>query len=355
MFKQIHQFHPTVSFGDAVSNQILSLQRVLRRQGHQSEIFVQQAPIHFEGRAHQIHKYDRAAAEDTLLLLHFSLGYPQDVLDWLHQVSARKVVIYHNITPAHYFEGINESFYDAALDGREQFALLKPLVQAAWADSSFNCQELIDQDWPNPAVLPIIFEESRYRVRPDRKVLKTYQHSTNILFVGRVVPNKRFEDLLLTFYYVKRFVKPEARLILVGSTRGMESYIDFLQRLIDRLGLADVIFTGHVSTSQLIACYQSADLYLSMSEHEGFGVPLLECMYFQVPILAFKSSAVPETLGHSGILFTEKRYHELAELIGLVLDNSVLQTRLIERQTERLGAFRPENIARLFSELLESV
>lgn len=186
-------------------------------------------------------------------------------------------------------------------------------------------------------------------------MLKRWQDGINVLFVGRVSPNKRFEDLILTFYYLKRLVRPDARLLLVGSARGMEPYLEFLQALVERLDLSDVIFTGHVSTAQLVAYYRCASIYLSMSEHEGFGMPLLESMHFGVPIVAYKMSAVPETLGGSGILVKGKEYAAVAELIGLLAEDGDLRARITERQRGRLQDFLPEKVEEHLRELLDNL
>lgn len=352
---RVHQFHPTVSFGDAISNQILGLQRLLRRMGYRSEILCEHPPIQFERRVWLIDHYSRHASPDDLLLLHFSLGYSPQVFDWLSQIPARKVLVYHNITPPDYFYGINDTYMEAARAGREQLRRLSMLVEAGWGDSAFNTQELADCGWTHLGVLPLIFDPTRYKTRPDQGIMNRYRGRPNILFVGRVVPNKRFEGLLLVFYYLKQFVRPDVHLLLVGSARGMEPYLEFLQTLIKRLNLPDVTFAGHVSTSELVAYYRCADVYLSLSEHEGFGMPFLESMHFGVPIIAYKAAAIPETLGNSGILVTEKDYAAIAELIGLLLEDEALRERIIARQRERLRDFLPERVEERLRALLRDL
>lgn len=352
---QVHQFHPTVAYGGAASNQILSLQRLLQCLGYRGEIFCEHLPLLFEGRTRPIAQYTRYSSPANILLLHFSIGYSAEVMSWLEQVPDRKVVIYHNITPHTYFAGINDLYFEAAREGREQLDRLRELAEAGWGVSTFNCQELAERGWTHPGVLPIIFNPNRYAVRPDRKVLKRWQGGVNVLFVGRVVPNKRFGDLILTFYYLRRFVRSDARLLLVGSTQKMEPYLEFLQVLVTRLGLSDVVFTGHVSTSQLAAYYRCASVYLSMSEHEGFGVPLLESMHFGVPIVAYKAAAVPETLGGSGVLVTAKDHAAVAELIGLLVEDEGLRAKIVARQRERLRDFLPEKIGERLGKLLHDL
>lgn len=352
---QVHQFHPTVAYGDAVSNQILSLRDLLRDMGYRSEIFCEQLPIQFDGKVRQIGNYDRYSSPQNVLLLHFSLGYSPNVISWLSQLPDQKVIVYHNITPHTYFAGINDVYLEAAKAGREQLGLLSGLVDAGWGDSTFNCQELVEYGWANVGVLPIIFDLERYALRPHRGVLRRWEGGLNVLFVGRVSPNKCLEDLILTFYHLKRFVRSDARLLLVGSAMGMEVYQGFLKTLVRRLGLPGVIFTGHVSNAELMAYYRSADVYLSMSEHEGFGVPLLESMYFDVPVIAFKAAAVPETLNGSGLLVKEKDYQAVAHLIDLLAEDEDLRVRIVDRQRKRLRDFMPERIRDQLQDLLHDV
>ncbi len=352
---QVHQFHPTVAYGGAISNQILNLQRLLRRMGYRSEIFCERLPLQFEGQANQIAEYRQRSSSKNLLLLHFSMSYSAEVLSWLEQIPDRKVIVYHNITPHTYFAGISGPHAEAARAGRRQLGHLRELTEAAWGVSAFNCRELAERGWSDLGVLPIIFDPRRYQVRPDRRVQRRLQDGPNVLFVGRLVPNKRFEDLILTFYHLKKSVRPDARLLLVGSTQKMDQYLAFLQALIAKLGVADVVFAGHVSTAELVAYYECASVYLSMSEHEGFGVPLLESMHFGVPIIAYKAAAIPETLGNSGIRVTSKDHAAIAELVGLLVEDKGLREKIIHRQRERLRDFLPGKIEARLRELLSDL
>ncbi len=353
--RQVHQFYPTVAYGDGVSNEMLAVQRLLRRHGYESEIFCQVLPTVFSGRARHISEYGCYSSPDSVLLFHFSMNYPAQVLSWLKRIPDRKVLVYHNITPHIYFGGINTSYFYRARDGREGLAQLGALTRTAWGQSRFNCQELAECGWTDLAVLPLILDPARYSVRPNRRVLKRYRDGVNVLFVGRISPHKRFEDIILTFYHLKKRILAHARLLLVGSAHKMERYLEFLQTLVARLQLSDVIFTGHVSTAELVAYYRCADVYLSMSEHEGFGVPLLESMYLGVPIVAYKSTAVPETLADSGILVTEKNHRAVAELIGLLLNDPRLRARIVAGQRKRVQDFMPAQVEKRLLDLVHGL
>jgi glycosyltransferase involved in cell wall biosynthesis len=177
----------------------------------------------------------------------------------------------------------------------------------------------------------------------------------NVLFVGRIAPHKRHEDLIRVFLHLKRTVRPDSRLLLVGSTRGTESYGESLRAYVDRLGLSDVVFAGHVGSAAWVAYYRCASVYLSMSAHEGFGVPLLECMHFGVPIVAYKAAAVPETLGGAGLLLTARNYAATAELLSLVDEDLDLRAQVVARQRERLRDFLPDRVRDRLVELLQDL
>jgi glycosyltransferase involved in cell wall biosynthesis len=355
MSSGVHQFHPAISRGDAISDYVLSIQRLLRGLGYRSEVFCERRPPHGRGHLRAMGQYGRWSSSSGLLLLHYSLGYSVHVMDWLRRLPDRKVLIYHNITPHHYFAGINPVYLRAAERGRRDLNQLGAMTEAGWGVSDYNCEELRNRGWTEPGVLPIVFEPKRYRVRPDRRVMRNLQGGPNVLSVGRIAPNKRLEDLIQTFYFLKRFVRPQARLLVVGSSRNMEPYLEFLRALVRELELADVIFTGHVNARQLVAYYQCADVYVSMSEHEGFGVPLLESMHFGVPIIAYKAAAIPETLGGSGILVTRKDFPAMAELIGLLCEDDALRDQIVFEQRQRLRAFLPVEVEGCLRALLAAL
>lgn len=106
---------------------------------------------------------------------------------------------------------------------------------------------------------------------------------TNFIFVGRVAPNKKQEDVIRAFYCYKKYCNPKSRLFIVGSYNGMERYYHRLRRYVGALELDNVVFTGHIPFAQILAYYHLADLFLCMSDHEGFCVPLVEAMYFNLP------------------------------------------------------------------------
>jgi glycosyltransferase involved in cell wall biosynthesis len=168
---------------------------------------------------------------------------------------------------------------------------------------------------------------------------------TNVLFVGRIAPNKKQDDLVRAFqYYLVH--DHSARLILVGALEDNDPYAAMLKKQINGAGLGkSVIMTGSVSDSQLAAYYRTATLLWSMSEHEGFCVPLVEAMWFDVPVLAFRSTAVPETLGSAAMLFAAKgELREIAGVAHLLVIDTELRQKIIAAQRKRRAAFLPKVI-----------
>ena len=194
-------------------------------------------------------------------------------------------------------------------------------------------------------VRPILIPFSDYEQEPSKNILKRYEGDgyTNILFVGRIAPNKKYEDLIRAFYYYKR-INPKSRLILVGNPLGFERYDESLKQYAKELGLDDIIFTGGVPFQEILAYYHLADAFLCMSEHEGFCVPLVEAMFFHVPIFAYDSTAIPSTLGGSGVLLEEKNPIFVAKVMQRVLEDERLKEQVVKGQQERLQDFSYERI-----------
>jgi glycosyltransferase involved in cell wall biosynthesis len=166
------------------------------------------------------------------------------------------------------------------------------------------------------------------------------------------VPNKRIEDLLCAFHYFQKTVEPNSRFIHVGSYTGLERYQALVQALARRLEIKNTVFAGNISQPELNAFYARAHLFLSMSEHEGFCIPLLESMAHDVPVLAYAAAAVPETLAGAGILFREKRWDCIAEIMGRVLKDAELRARVIAQQRERLRGYENRDLGNELKEFL---
>ncbi len=344
---QIHQILPTLSHGDAIGNEARLMQSLFQEWGYTSHIFAEN--IHPETTAFLVKDYKKYSHKDTILMYHYSIG--SDITKFFKTLPDKKILIYHNITPPEYFTGINETLYSLLKTGRDSLPSLIPSVELAIGDSEFNRQELEKMGFPRTTVLPVLIDFETYH-RFNASIIEKYSDNrVNLVFVGRISPNKKQDDILKIFYYYKS-INPKSRLFLIGGFKGCELYIDQLRDTIKKLQLSDVIFTGSVPFEDLISYYKIADIFLCMSEHEGFCVPLVESMFFNIPIIAYNSTAVPYTLGNSGILIKKKRFEEIAELIHLIAENHTLKKKIIDRQKVRYNEFSFENSKKKFRQII---
>lgn len=342
----IHQFVAGFTHGDAISNEAIVFRNFFRSWGYESRIFSQYEHTlpSLRGEAYDVSKYSYYGRPDDTVLLHLSSGSP--VNDAFGQIECRKALLYHNLTPAHYFEKINRSITDLLENGREQARSLAGKADINMAVSRYDAEDLEEMGYSDVKVLPIIMDFKRLEISPDKGLANKLSNGTvNIVFVGRCVPNKKIEDLLKTLHYYNRYIQPDSRLIHVGAWPGAEVYYLSLRRMARELNIEkNVSFLGAIPQEQLNAVYRTADVFLCMSEHEGFCIPLLESMFFEVPILAYRAAAVPETLGESGIIFDKKDHKAVAEMISRIVDDKSLRSAILQAQQKRLAEYRSRDL-----------
>ena len=321
--RHVHQLLAALSYGDAISNEALAIQAHLRAAGYESDIFAEGVHPRMASLVRPLHEYEQVSSPETVCLFHFSIGSAAGRL--IYHAPDRLVAIYHNITPAHFFLGFHSHLAGLCYHGRRELALFAPRTELGLGDSEFNRRELEEAGFARTAVLPIVLDLGRYARRASPVIERLYRDGRrNILFVGRIIPNKRIEDLIRSFAAYQRLFEPRSRLLLVGDHRGSERYFDPLRELVAQLGAEEVVFTGHVDDEDLYAYYRVADLFLCLSDHEGFCVPLQEAMHFGVPVVAYAAGAVEETLRGGGILLREKDPSLVAGIVNEVLTSDTL-------------------------------
>jgi glycosyltransferase involved in cell wall biosynthesis len=348
----VHQFHPTLAPGDAMSDHVFALRRRFREWGHESEAYAVEVKPGLEHEARSYRELFRSLRPDDTLLLHFSMGH--EVFDELVKIPARRVLVFHNVTPAEFFVGINPHAAAHARLGVRQLARLAPSIDLGIGVSEFDRRGLEDAGYERTATVPILIDWSRLDVDPDPEVraLLAGVH-TKLLFVGRISPNKRHDELIRMLAYYRRCIDPEALLVLVGSHRDQPQYFARLRALADALGLGGAVrFTGAVTLPQLVGYYRAASCFVSLSEHEGFGVPLLEAMYLGQPVVALDAAAVGETVGRAALLLPKKDLAMAAEACALVHEDLGWRAALIDAGHERVKAFDPQAIADRTREVL---
>jgi len=341
----IHQLVAGFANGDAISNEARVLRRIFRGWGCASDIFCETRRILPELRAdaRDLGALAPALRPDDAVLLHLSIGSPANEL--FRALRCRKALLYHNITPPEYFRGVQEHIAHQLALGRAQARALAGAAEVNLADSAFNAAELAAFGYRDVAVLPLVLDFAALRAAPSRALLHRLDDGlVNVLFVGRGAPNKGLDDLLAAFYYFQHYVAPASRLVHVGSYTGLETYAGLLRTRCSRLGLANVELLGAQPQPALNACYRRAHVFLSMSEHEGFCIPLLEAMFHDVPVAAYAAGAVPETLAGAGALFREKRFDLVAELLGRLARDPALRAAVLAGQRARLARFEQRNV-----------
>lgn len=351
--KGVHQLLPNFDCGDAIGNDVRALRDLLRGWGYASEVYAQYVHPALVGESRFYTRYRAVSDPDNVVLFHFSIG--SEVTNFYAGLPDKKVLVYHNITPAEYYVGVNARVADRCRRGHQELRRLADVTDLGVGDSEFNRQELEAAGYRRTATLPILLDWSNYAWPPAPALEQAYRRGTTLLYVGRIAPNKRVEDLVKTYYFYQR-LDPQSRLVCVGSAVDTEGYLAGCQKLAAELGILDrVVFTGAISQADLCTYYRLASVYLSLSDHEGFCVPLLEAMHFDVPIVAYAATAVPWTLGDAGILVREKDFPTLAELLHRVVADGGLRAAVLARQRERLQAFDRAAIGEQLRALLAKV
>lgn len=350
----IHQFATSLSYGDAISDEMIEIQKVLREKGHRSEIFTRFFDPRTAGQRRDYREYKKISSPANVVIFHFSIGSPVSKL--FFRVPDRKIMVYHNITPHAFFVDYHRILARECYKGRLEIKLFVDKVDLAVGDSEFNRRELEAVGYPRTGVLPILLDFAKFDPPGDPVTRRVFgDGKTNILFVGRLIPNKKFEDLIKTFYFYKRYFNPESRLILAGDHRGLDRYLAAILDLVGRLNLQDVHLTGHVDFAELLAFYEIADVYLSLSEHEGFGVPILEAFHKRIPVVGFDAGAVGETMNGGGVLVSTKDFPRIAALIDVLMRNRNLRQSVIQGQLRALEKFSRENVSRILLDHVERV
>ncbi len=347
---RIDQWVPALHRGDAIGDSARLMRDAFRRLGHAADVYALELDADLVGDGRAFDEW-RAGGPRDVVILHYAL--PSPLTAALREHRGRRVLLHHNVTPPEFFEPWDAELARICRLGRDELGTLRGHVDLALGDSEFNRRELQAAGFERTGVLPIYLDFARYvqadgRPRAGNRVLRRLLDDglTNLLFVGRVAPNKCPDDLIRLASYWRRFIAPDVRLLLVGKLPRRRIYFDALQALFYEHGFtpAEVVFTGHVSHDDLLAYYRAAHVFVSMSAHEGFGVPLVEAMLMDLPVMAYGAAAIGDTLGGAGVQFSEKRFAELGELAHALASDVALRARVLHGQRQRLATFAPEAV-----------
>jgi len=350
---RIVQILPNVDVYDAISNHTFFLKGFFERLGYESLVLVDHRP---NSLAKQVKKFSAQKIQsDDILMMHHSTSSGAQVDCFVHH-PGKKLLIYHNITPHHFFEGISPNIVAELKRGRAELSRLAPDTPIAFGDSEYNREELQMMGFANTQVLPLLITPENWALKPDPKVMGNLSTmgGKHILFVGRIAPNKCQTDLVRLMSQLVQ-IRPDTHLWMVGGYDPNLLYFKELQQMISVLGLGgQITLTNKVDQPALMSYYMKADLFLSMSEHEGFGVPLVEAQWFDLPVFAYASSAVPETLGDAAFLFYDKHnFDQLAREIEVILKDPNISRRMCELQAHNREKYLPETLEALYLSVLQ--
>lgn len=337
----VHQFLTSYAYGDAIGNEALAIRDFLRAQHIESDIFT----LHFHPRyAHQVRnylEYDRFSNPENTVIYHFSIG--SLVTKKFLRLADKKIIIYHNITPYHFFLDFHRGLAKDCFKGRLELKSLADKVDLALGDSEYNRGELVEAGFKQTGVLPLVMDFEKFDHAPLpvlRELFADGKH--NLLYVGRISPNKKVEDVIMTFHFYQKYFHNDCRLFIVGEYRGFERYLNSLHNLVRELRVNNVHFSGHIPQAEVVSYFKLAHLYLHMSEHEGFCAPIPESFYLGIPVVAFDGGAVAETMNGGGVLVREKDFLQVAAVCHEILTRPQLKAAILAGQEKALEKYRQQ-------------
>ena len=348
----INQWVPAAHRGDAIGDSARRVRDMLREAGHDSELY---ALTIDDDLRDDVRRFDDPNARlGHVTIFHFAL--PSPMTEPFASLQGVRILQYHNITPAAFFAPYDAGLFRLAALGRQELASLVGRVDLALGDSEFNRLELEALGFAPTGVLPIAVNTDRITGAARRPALERILADglINFLFVGRIVPNKRIEDHIRLAEVYKRNVDSYYRFIFVGRYDGVPGYYAQVRALMAQYRMLPdrFWFTGPVDDDDLAAFYRWSDVYVSLSEHEGFCVPLVEAMAADVPVLAYAAGAVPGTLGGAGVLFTPKDLELAAEAMGMLVYDREFRDAVIEGQRRRLADFSHGRIGQRLNDII---
>lgn len=342
----VHQLLPTFNPRDAVGNNTLELARLLREMGYESRIFA--THIHPELSRHAS-PVDQMPDDEAWLIYHHSIGGAAG--DAFEQHAGRRILVYHNITPLELVERWAPEIGAEILLGRDQTHRYASLTDVAVADSDYNRSELEALGYRRTTTIPVMFEPGRLEHGSPHKK----GNGTRLLFVGRLAPNKAQHELVAALLFLRQTSDPAATLHLVGS-RTFGTYADALYSYIDDLDLDEAVFVHEgVTDAELAEHYAAADVFVCVSDHEGFCVPVIEAMHHGVPVVAYDSSAVGGTVGTGGLVLSSKSPDHVAAAVSRAVGDDELRSQMITAGKRRAADFELSKSRDAWSHLIKSL
>ncbi len=350
----IEQFLPAFHYGDATSNSSVAFHEYLVANGIESRIITLTSDKRVVEKVTLFKDYKEK--KESIKILHFAI--PSLLTDFFRSVKGKKILIYHNVTPSVFFTDYSEFLTRFTNEGRKHLSTLNDSFDISIGVSEFNASDLKDLKFRNVKVFPLIINLKDY----DAPYSKGYYNlikdeRRNILCVGRVAPNKKIEDAIKMLFFYKKYLSPSIRLIVAGNIKSVPKYFAAVRDLASRFYLTsdDILFTGHINFEEFLSVYNLADVYLSMSEHEGFCLPVIESFKMDVPVVAYDAGAIRQTVGNGGLIFDSKDPEKVAGTLEYVINNKKTKDKLITAGREKLREYSLASHPSKLLDLLKSV
>jgi len=347
----IDQFLSGFHYGDAIGNSVLRFHKFLNAKGMDSRIIAVKIDDEMQEFCTPFSEYEER--NDSIKIYHYAISSPLN--EYFIATGGKKILLYHNITPSEFFKGFSNELVDLTEKGRRELILFKKKFDLIIADSDYNLSELKLLGFKNIKTFPIMILRSEYEGKFSRSYYEMFDDSKkNILFVGRVSPNKKIEDLIKFISIYKNLVSNNIRLIIAGNLKSVPEYFSSLLSMKKKFGLSieDVFFTGHIPFDELLAVYNCADIFLSLSEHEGFCLPLIESTFFKLPVIAYDAGAVRETLDGSGLLLSDKKMKKLAFLVDKIMTDNEIKEKMSYDAGLRADRYEKESNPEIFLKMI---
>ncbi|HMF94017.1 MAG TPA: glycosyltransferase [Vicinamibacterales bacterium] len=352
----VNQWVPAAHKGDAIGDSARRVRDLLRTMGHESELYAMTIDDVLRDDVRRFD--DPAARRGDATIFHYALPSPMTEA-FASLPPGRRILQYHNVTPAEYFAPYDPALFRLASLGRQELASLADAADVALGDSEYNREELRHLGFRRTGVFPIAVDTTRITQAASRPALDEILDDglVNFLFVGRIAPNKKIEDHIRLAEVYKRYIDAYYRFIFVGRFDVVPRYYSTIRALMAEYRFLNdrFVFTGPIPDEELAVYYRHAAVYVSLSEHEGFCVPLIEAMAADVPVLAYAAAAVPDTLGGAGVQFAPKDLELAAELLGTLAFDDEVRAQVIAGQRRRLADFGDARLIRDLSALLHTL
>jgi glycosyltransferase involved in cell wall biosynthesis len=352
-FPAVDQLLAGFATGDAISHEARILQKLFRAEGYRSDLFVDaaHAGAHMKTTWHPLEAYK--PHPEKLLIYHYAGESP--ATQCFLSSESRKIIRYHNITPGHFFKRYDDQLAERLEKSRKELVDVCRQADALWAVSEYNAKEIRDLDVGSVTVFSLMFDPDSVTGTADPEFTQKIASDTvDVLFVGRLVPNKNIEELIQAFAVYHHRINPMSRLFIVGSEWSCPRYYTMLKLLSAEMSTQRIHFQGFVSAAHLPSYYEIADVFITTSLHEGYCLPVIEAMHKGVPVIARETGGIPEALGNAGVLYQNLSITELAELIHLVTSDPHWKERILASQQKRMAALMRRPIKREIEDLLRN-